>query len=704
MNRLESASPLQRPNPEPALRSTGSLWRFRIVLLLLVGVLNLPFLFQAFHIDDRLYLEVARQIREEPAFPYRFEILFEGRRHPDGASSSHLPLTGYYLALVHQITGSEVEWAYHLAFLIFPVIAVLSFFEICRRETPRPLAAALLLAVSPGFLTLGHSLMTDVPQLAFWLLALAAFLVVLENPRQRLAWILCAFGLLAASLISLLAAGLVILLAAVWAWARVDGEAAILPGRRVALLLSLPVAAWVVWLTYSYLVYDRLVLFKLGRYVVEQGAFAPASLGEKFLVFVLNLGATVLFPLALWLVPAKRRPLATAGVLVLVVLVAHFARFEGWAFGHRLLFGVFLVSGGLAITTVCSHWRSLFLPGRLCRRAHFLLFCGILAAGSLIYSSGAVRYTLLAAPPVIYFWMRSLSQPVTRHGSSEPMVWISLSLTLLYSLFISLADSRLAGLYRAAASEVVEAYRQPGREVFFTAEWGLRYYLTRAGARVLPVESREPSKGDIIVKPERASPWPTYYDDEAHTRLLETRRLTSCNPFVLLDEKAHAGFYSSAWGLLPVSLTLDPIRDNLYVLEVRKSYAGSFEQPPPRVDLAYRALRTRIRDLLQGRFSTRQEVLVVAKGDQLLLDLLGPNFAHFPQGEGGGYAGYHPADSSEALLHLEQLRARGAGFILFPETSRWWLDYYGGLRRYLSTRARVIIDEPGVAVLYELRD
>ena len=71
-------------------------------------------------------------------------------------------------------------------------------------------------------------------------------------------------------------------------------------------------------------------------------------------------------------------------------------------------------------------------------------------------------------------------------------------------------------------------------------------------------------------------------------------------------------------------------------------------------------------------------------------------------GAGGVYAGYHPADSTQAIAHLETLRARGAGFWLIPATSFWWLDYYADFRRYLESQFRLLTYSQGTCVIYAL--
>jgi hypothetical protein len=89
-------------------------------------------------------------------------------------------------------------------------------------------------------------------------------------------------------------------------------------------------------------------------------------------------------------------------------------------------------------------------------------------------------------------------------------------------------------------------------------------------------------------------------------------------------------------------------------------------------------------------------VLVVSRGDEALVDLPGRRGWHFPQAPGGEYAGHHPSDGVEAVEHLEDLRARGAEFLVIPATSRWWLDHYVELAEHLADRyTRVAEREDG---------
>jgi glycosyltransferase involved in cell wall biosynthesis len=96
-------------------------------------------------------------------------------------------------------------------------------------------------------------------------------------------------------------------------------------------------------------------------------------------------------------------------------------------------------------------------------------------------------------------------------------------------------------------------------------------------------------------------------------------------------------------------------------------------------------------------------IAVVSRGDDRLLELPGRRGWHFPQTSDGTYAGHHPDDSPAAIAQLADVVDRGAGFLLFPETSRWWLDHYAGLREHLERDHHLLADRAGAGVAFELR-
>jgi hypothetical protein len=117
----------------------------------------------------------------------------------------------------------------------------------------------------------------------------------------------------------------------------------------------------------------------------------------------------------------------------------------------------------------------------------------------------------------------------------------------------------------------------------------------------------------------------------------------------------------------------------------------------------YQQLIRRIRDVARTNLPPGATVVVVSRGDEALLELGdGRSGWHFPQQDGGVYAGYYPADDAEAIDHLEELRSSGGEFLLFPETSFWWLEHYRGFREHLEERYQPFVREEGTCMIFAL--
>jgi len=111
----------------------------------------------------------------------------------------------------------------------------------------------------------------------------------------------------------------------------------------------------------------------------------------------------------------------------------------------------------------------------------------------------------------------------------------------------------------------------------------------------------------------------------------------------------------------------------------------------------------RVREAVRLVLPADAVVLVVSKGDDNLLHLDGRRGSHFPQTADGAFAGYYPGDDTEAIGHLEALKAKGAQFLLIPATSVWWLEYYRGFRQHLERNYQQLMHEEETCAIYNLR-
>ena len=563
-----------------------SKYRTELLLLLLVALFTLPFINQAFHIDDRLYLEVAEHALENPAFPYDYPLLFEGLWATDGASHSHLPLTVYYMALIMLLTGSSHEWVFHLFFMVFPLIAAFSFYDLARRYLKNPLIATFLLLSSPVFLTLSHNLMTDVPMLAFWLLAISRFLRLLNGEGKKIDMVLLGTALLCSAFMSLLTLGLVILLVSGLVTRRFLDTSSRLNIKKAKdspgsgdgysptvwawwVVLLLPLLLWAAWYGRAWLHYDRFVLVNTFMHMDKRDTLDLALVGTKFLSFLLNIGGLFCFPLLVWACPKHKSGWIFTALAAAGSLASPFIFLAGWPLFYKLLFSLFLVTGILLFAEVLRKASTLTVENLMLA----FWFLGILLTCLLLFYAGSARYILLALPPSILV-IAGRIENLFPEGPLPLLITVCIAAgTLAYSVPISCADYEFAGAYRKNAAELCDKYREEEKKIWFTGEWGFRYYMAENGALVIPRNSVDAKVGDLIIKPYIASPWVTLYDGNEYCRLVEQVPVRGKLPLRILDFSSHAGFYSSGWGLLPFSWNSGQHWEWFNVFEVTREYS-----------------------------------------------------------------------------------------------------------------------------------
>ena len=149
--------------------------RQALIVIAFVLAIRLPFLTQPVQGDDIYYLFGAQHAQIEPLHPKHTAYAFQGdvvsmQGHP------HPPFNAWYLGGILALVKDVHEVPFHAAYIPFSLIAALSALAIARRFTERALLAALLFCAVPAFVVNGTSLESDLPLLAFWLLATALFL------------------------------------------------------------------------------------------------------------------------------------------------------------------------------------------------------------------------------------------------------------------------------------------------------------------------------------------------------------------------------------------------------------------------------------------------------------------------------------------------------------------------------------------------
>ena len=117
-------------------------------------------------------------------------------------------------------------------------------------------------------------------------------------------------------------------------------------------------------------------------------------------------------------------------------------------------------------------------------------------------------------------------------------------------------------------------------------------------------------------------------------------------------------------------------------------------------DQEYALFKRQLQDWIGCLLPAKSTMVVISHGDPDLIQFEGLIASHFPRGEDGGYAGHHPADSASAIAELESARAEGAEYVLVPQPSAWWLEYYSEFREHLERCSRWSARQKYLGYLY----
>ncbi|MFQ5443658.1 MAG: ArnT family glycosyltransferase, partial [Nitrospinales bacterium] len=510
-------------------------------LLGAVGLMTLPFLNKALHIDDPAYIYQARQILLDPVHPFDFQFNWLGVTSDAIHSINHPPLLSYYLALIISLFG-ESEPVLHASLMIFPLIAVYSISFLTQRFTNQPLPAMLMLMFAPPFFVSASTLMLDVPVLALALAATALFIRGLDiDNMPTLAFsgvVLAAACLIKYSAVlqfpvlglyamlqgktrkALIPLGLAMILVSSWIWFTWVTSGILHPLQAIGLegdLKTPMLAKWTSLLSFT------------GVSALVAG-FLPFAGARRWAVLLASLALTYFF-----ILPHSALGWVSQGLLAILV------------FNGTYLFG--WVIAGMTDIRNFKDRDTLFL----------IVWFGITAAFVVqVIAFNAVRHVLIFLVPMVLLLFRMYPAP-----GGFKFARAQLAALLLLSLAVSFGDHIYANAYRGMADRLLLAVenqglrdegigRQPNNTVWFRTHWGFQYYMENRGAKMLEFSNVDQVKeGDWIVDTVTAhknfiakNSWPVL-------RMEREFDAVSPLPVHLMNSGLGAGWYADIWGPLP---------------------------------------------------------------------------------------------------------------------------------------------------------
>jgi hypothetical protein len=121
-------------------------------------------------------------------------------------------------------------------------------------------------------------------------------------------------------------------------------------------------------------------------------------------------------------------------------------------------------------------------------------------------------------------------------------------------------------------------------------------------------------------------------------------------------------------------------------------------------DDSYDEVGARVKEIVRAAVPPGSKLLVVSRGDEELVRFDDLDASHFPQDEQGVWPGYYPADGQAAIAHLDELQAKGAEYIVLPETAFWWLESYPEFAEHLRRSCVTLVPQEEGCLVLALRD
>jgi 4-amino-4-deoxy-L-arabinose transferase-like glycosyltransferase len=550
--------------------------RYQVAAVITVPLLCLlPFVTKAFHVDDPVYIWIARQIVANPFDYYGFNVNWYGYDQPVYEMHNSPPFASYYMAAFGSIFGwSEV--ALHLAFVPVAICVTVGTYCLARQAGAPAVLASLACISMPAVLVSSTSVMLDTMMTGFFVLGFACWLYGLEQGRRR--WLVAGavFAGLAA-LTKYFGIALVPLLAAC-AWLREKRATTSLA------VLSIPILMLAGIELYGYLRYGRFVIGNAAAFATHVRALSDTTILDKTLVGLCFAGGSVVS--LLFFVPVLRDNraglAALAAFFVAVALLLARGRLGAFSTGVAgdmrwafiLQAAVFISAAVCLIYVVAAE--SLRNPSPV--NITLLLW----VAGAYVYATYInwginARSYLPLAPPAAVLIARSAAVEWTRKSFRGAMVTRFAPLVPAFALSIALAyaDFAWANSIRSAARHYASLVESRGATAYFQGHWGFQYYMEHAGMPCVDFESAGFEPGDVVITP-LALPNVFPLPEGAHSARYEDE-FAGLSWLATMSGSLGAGFYSDGLGPLPFAFGRVP--PDRYVVYVVRSSGNPFQPP-----------------------------------------------------------------------------------------------------------------------------
>jgi hypothetical protein len=427
----------------------------------------------------------------------------------------HPPLNAWYLALLIATLKDVSEIPFHAAYILFSLVGAFSALALARKFGPHPLAATTLFLATPTFVINGNSLESDLPFVAFWLLAIALFVHAVDGRSARLLFA----SSLAMGLAALAAYQAVFLVPILFLYGRKWRAAALAT-------LTAPVVLGI-WQLFERFTTGAFPATVVAGYMQSYALQALAQKLKSAIALTGHLG-WIVFP-ALWPPPLIAIPVAIGAAFYDL---------------NPLFWGSIAVGVGILIWCA-RNWRDFLAQWVL------IFFAGAL----IVFFAGSARYLLPIALPVAILATRRVS-----------LRWIQVFIIceLALSLGLAIVNYQHWDGYRQFARSL--ANDAATKRVWINGEWGLRYYLESEGGLPL-LQGQTVHPGEVVVSSSLSYPIGVTTGGGVLAPLAE-QTITSAIPLRLVALQGKSAYSTTMFGLRPFDISrgaIDQLRAEVVI-------------------------------------------------------------------------------------------------------------------------------------------
>ncbi len=514
-----------------------------IFIVVFAFLIALPFIEQSYYIDDYIYLDAAIKYDRVGLDSFKETSVQDGYIIPN-YYFTHPLVWPWFLLLFIKVFSTTNEVALHLFSLINLIVLGLSALLLSKKFSKEPFKATILFIAVPAVVLMSHVIMTDIPTVAFFLLAIGLHIEGIEKKSKIYLW-LAGIAVTISCGISYQALFLIFLIS-FYNFQKKENKFI----SYISVLI--PTFFFVIWCLYTWMEFGiphPFVSLQWG-YLTDRNLFSDFF--SKLLGNINAIGATTIFPLFILIAYSFKSEFRKLliGSFIISILVSIFFLSEYHAI-QKLLFVTYFTAGFFILLRFIQLFVSSLRKKDKLNIFLSVWFLTYFVVVVILMPLGIARYLLPIFFPLVIIVLNDWRTfPIyKKYKFAFSFVFLS---TILWSFLCSIADYTFAGVYKDFSERIAAKYENS--DVWYCGD-ALNWYMGEKGYKPLIWGENKPAIGDIIVLTSELWPY-SVPEVMERTQLIDRVIYNSVLPIRTMNLSAHAGFYDhSDNALLPFSIT-----------------------------------------------------------------------------------------------------------------------------------------------------